>query len=143
MDKLLNQHGKARQTACPECGQHIDESQKYKDWVRSVNDGIGGIWIDLDLVKVKADDGQYHVCAITDLTYAKSHSPAYLKAISERWFDRDHQGRIFQGVSAQMGVTALLVAYGQGKVSVLDINDPDAGWFTYSLDEWAERVNKL
>lgn len=145
MDKLHNNLGKARQVkTCNECGQHIDESQRYKDWVRGVNTGDNGVWIDLDLIKVRSrTSGEYVVAAITDLTYAQTHNLPYLNAITTRWFERDHQGKIFQGVSAQLGVPAFLVAYGQNMISVLDINDPDAGWHTMTLDIWAERVNEL
>lgn len=143
MEKTLNQHGKEVQTACPTCGQHPDESKKYKSWLRTVNTGATGVWTDIDLIKVQArPKGQYVPKAITDLTFAKSHSKGYLSAITDRWFKRDSQGKIFQGLASALNVPAYLVAYGEGQVSTLDIVDPDR-WETYDLDEWAERVNSL
>ena len=145
MDKQKGQYGKFRQNeVCDKCGQYPNEAQKYEDWVRKVNTGSNGVFVDVDLVKVKKrDNGVYKASAITDITFAKTHDIAYLNAIAGRWFQRDDQGKIFQGLSAQLGVDAYLVAYGQGKVSVLDINDPDAGWTPYELDEWARIINDL
>lgn len=142
--KEHNQHGKERQQkTCVVCGQYPDESQKYKKWLREVNTGATGIWTDIDLIKVlKRRKGEYQPVAITDLTYAKNHEPAYLNAIKNRWFSRDDQGKIFQGIAGAMGVPAYLVAYGQGKVSVLDIMQPEE-WVEYTLEEWAERINQL
>lgn len=144
--KETNDYGKTvQQDTCSSCGQHTDHSQKYKDWVRRVNKGHTGVWTDLDLIKIvkRQKEGVYQVTAITDLTFAKSHKPSYLDAICDRWFSRDEQGKMFQGISQQLGVPAYLVAYGDNQVSVLDINDPEVGWTTYQLDQWEEVINTL
>lgn len=119
-----------------------DPSQDYKDWVRSVNTGKNGYWLDIDLIKVRERNGQIYPVAITDLTYAKSHSDAYLNAIKRRWFERDSQGKTFQDMAAFFGIPCFLVAYGDGKVSVLDVNRPD-GWIRYTADQWGKVVDEL
>lgn len=142
-DKILSKHGKAVQTPkCPTCHQTVDKAQFYKDWIRETSTGKNGYWLDIDLIKVAERDGQIYPKVITDLTFAKSHEPAYLEAIRQRWFERDAQGTTFRDMAAFFGVPCYLVAYSQDKVSVLDVMSPD-GWITYSYDEWGKEIEKL
>lgn len=142
-EKQNNEHGKDEQTdRCPHCNQTVDRSQDYKRWVRTVNTGKNGYWVDIDLLKVHERNGQTLPVAITDITYAKSHAPAYLAAIQKRWFQRDSQGQTFRDLAAFFGVPCYLVAFGQGSVSVLDVLNPQE-WDHYSLEEWGQKVDEL
>ena len=87
-----------------------DRSLIYRKWLRTVDCGY---FCDIDFIKWKYVNGMPVARAITDLTRTDGLevSDSYLKAIINRIFNRDSQGKILETLGKLLGVPVYLVLF--------------------------------
>lgn len=110
LDKIINNIG---QKDFQRQGDKEDRELPYKLWLRK-NKTSNGFFTDIDMFYLRKVDGLTRPAAITELTRIDSDSvPAqrYLDAITDRYFNRDTQGKTVQSIGNILQVPVYLVLY--------------------------------
>jgi hypothetical protein len=139
MEKILNSNGqKAYQRSDRE-----DRSLDYKLWLRTFD--TGGLFMDVDLVKWKKENGELVPRAITELTRCDSEEcgPPYRAAIIERYFNRDIQGKVIEALAKRLNVPAYLVLFQKDMKWLWVYSFQTKVWKEFTPDEWAKFLNQL
>lgn len=140
MNKATNQHGKAYQRSDRE-----DRSLPFRDWLRGVNTGKQGYFMDLDLVKFRKTEEGWRPVALIDVTRC-DHEEAgqgYLDSIEGRLFERDSQGEILTDTAKALGIPAYFVVFQKDMGWFWVLSLPSRQWKKYTEPEWAERIDSL
>lgn len=120
-----------------------DRSLPYRNWVRS--NTLNGFFCDLDLVKWKRDGDKLIPCCLTEITRCDDEtiSPAYLKAIEVRYFEKELQGKVIETMSKLLGIPAYIVLYQKdfNWLKVYSFNKKV--WKDFTEEEWAEYLRGL